>query len=192
MSERQSVENPSSDRRPAYWITLARSVLATVLGLALILQPDKARPMLVNFIGVFWLAAGIMSLRWGANGERARRLTVVVGVVGIVAGLMILGRFLLIQIVGEASMVLLLGGVIVLTGLVHVFDGFRTGSGRQRSWTSTLLGAFEIVLGLAVLVWRDDFGPVFYAIVTIWAFLAAFVLLREALRQRSRSVVRIS
>ena len=109
MSERQSVENPSSDRRPAYWITLARSVLATVLGLALILQPDKARPMLVNFIGVFWLAAGIMSLRWGANGERARRLSVVVGVVGIVAGLLILGRFLLIQFVGEAPMVLLLG-----------------------------------------------------------------------------------
>ena len=190
MSERQSVETPSSDRRTAYWITLARSVLATALGLALILQPDKARPMLVNFIGVFWLAAGIMSLRWGANGERARRLSVVVGVVGIVAGLMILGRFLLIQIVGEAPMVLLLGGVIVLTGLVHVFEGFRTGSGRQRSWVSTLLGALEIVLGLAVLVWRDDFGPVFYAIVTIWAFLAALVLLREALRQRARANVK--
>jgi len=150
------VEAKHPERRAAFWITLARSAMALALGLALLLQPDKARPMLVNFIGVFWLAAGIMSLRWGANGERARRLTVVVGVVGIVAGLMILGRFLLIQIVGEASMVLLLGGVIVLTGLVHVFDGFRTGSGRQRSWTSTLLGAFEIVLGLAVLVWRDD------------------------------------
>jgi multidrug transporter EmrE-like cation transporter len=47
------------------------------------------------------------------------------------------------------------------------------------------LGAFEIVLGTVVLAWRDDSGPVFYAVVTIWAFMAALVLLRQALRQRS-------
>ena len=48
-------------------------MLATALGLALILQPDKARPMLINFMGVFWLAAGIVSLRWGhpASGRGA-------------------------------------------------------------------------------------------------------------------------
>ena len=187
MSEHQPIEAKHPERRAAFWITLARSVLALALGLALILHPDKTRPMLVNFIGVFWLAGGIMSLRWGSSGERARRTSIVVGIVGIVAGALILGRFLMIQVVGEASMVLLLGTVVVLTGLVHVFEGFQTGPGhqRQRSWTSTLLGAFEIVLGLVVLMWRDDFGPIFYALVIIWAFMAALVLLRQALRQRS-------
>ena len=62
------VEAKHPERRAAFWITLARSVLAVALGLALILQPDKARPILVNFMGVFWLAAGIMNLRWGAVG----------------------------------------------------------------------------------------------------------------------------
>ncbi len=188
MSERQPVEAKHPERRAAFWVTLARSVLALALGLALILQPDKTRPFVVNFVGVFWLAAGIMSLRWGASGERARGMSVVVGIVGIVAGVLILGRFLLAQLVGEAPIVLLLGIIVVLTGLVHVFEGFRTGADRQRqrSWTSTLLGAFEIVLGLVVLTWRDEFGPVFYAVVTVWAFMAALVLLREALRQRSQ------
>ena len=51
-------------RNAAFWITLARSVLAVALGLALILQPEKTRPMLVNFMGMFWLMAGVMSLRW--------------------------------------------------------------------------------------------------------------------------------
>ncbi len=187
MSERQPVEAKHPERRAAFWITLARSVLALALGLALILQPDKTRPFVINFVGVFWLAGGIMSLRWGASGERARRASVVVGIVGSVGGVLILGRFLLAQLVGEAPIVLLLGGVVVLTGLVHVFEGFRTGPDlqRQRSWTSTLLGAFEIVLGLVVLLWRDEFGPVFYAVVTLWAFLAALVLLRAALRQRA-------
>ena len=189
MSEQHSVEAKHPERRAAFWITLARSVLALALGLALILHPDKTRPILVNFIGVFWLAAGIMSLRWGTSGERAQRTSVVVGIVGIVAGMLILGRYLLSQLVGEAPIVLLLGGVVVLTGLVHVFEGFRTGPEhqRQRSWTSTLLGAFEIVLGLIVLLWREEFGPIFYTVVTIWAFMAALVLLRQALRQRSHA-----
>ncbi len=187
MSELQPVEAKHPERRAAFWITLARSVLALALGLALIAHPDKTRPILVNFIGVFWLAGGVMSLRWGASGERARRRSVVVGIVGIVAGVLILGRFLLSQLVGEAPIVLLLGIVVVLTGLVHVFEGFRTGAAqqRQRSWMSTLLGIFEIVLGLVVLLWREDFGPIFYALVTVWAFMAALVLLRQALRQRS-------
>jgi uncharacterized membrane protein HdeD (DUF308 family) len=189
MSEQQPVEAKHPERRAALWITLARSVLALALGLALILQPDKSRPILINFIGMFWLAAGIMSLRWGTSGERAQRVSVIVGIVGIVAGVLVLGRFILAQFVGEAPMVLLIGVVAVLTGLVHVFEGFRTGSNRQRqrSWISMLLGVFEIVLGLVVLAWRDDFGPVFYAVVVIWAFLAAFALLREALRQRARA-----
>ena len=189
MTEPQPIEIKHPERRAAFWITLARSILATALGLALILQPEKTRPFLVNFIGVFWLVAGLMSLRWGASGERARRPSIVAGIVGIVAGVLVLGRFLLIQLVGETPIVLLLGAIVILTGLVHMFEGFRTGPShqRQRSWTSTLLGAFEILLGLVVVVWREDFGPVFYTVATIWAFVGAFVLLREALRKRAEA-----
>ena len=39
-----------------------------------------------------------------------------------------------------------------------------------------------------VLAWRDDFGAFFYTVVMVWAFGAAFVLLREALRQRSQAM----
>ena len=183
------IEIKQPGKRAAFWITLARAVLATALGLALILEPAKTRPFLINFIGVFWLAAGLMNLRWGATGERAQRISVVAGIVGIIAGALVLGRFLMIQLVGETPIALLLGAIVVLTGIVHTFEGFRTGPGhqRQRSWTSTLLGVFEIVLGLVVLVWREDFGPVFYAVVTIWAFVAALVLLREALHKRAEA-----
>jgi uncharacterized membrane protein HdeD (DUF308 family) len=86
MTEPQPVNTQPPTRQTAFWITLARSVLATALGLALILEPEKTRPMLINFMGMFWLMAGLMSLRWGTNGERARRASVVAGMVGITAG----------------------------------------------------------------------------------------------------------
>jgi len=186
MTDNAPLKMPSG-RPMAFWITLARSVLATALGLALILQPEKSRPMLINFMGMFWLMAGIMSLRWGANGERARRASVVAGIVGITAGVLVLGRFFIVDVLGEPVVVVILGILIVLIGLVHVFEGFRTGVDRhrQRSWTSTLLGVFEIGLGVVVLTWRDEFGPGFYLIATLWAFLGALVLLREALQKRA-------
>jgi uncharacterized membrane protein HdeD (DUF308 family) len=189
MSELHSIEAKQPGKRAAFWITLARSMLALALGLALILDPAKTRPILVNFMGVFWFVGGLMSLRWGAAGERAQRTSIAVGIIGIIAGVLVLGRFLLIDVLGETPIALLLGGVVVLTGLVHVFEGIRTGPGRQRqrSWTSTILGAFEIVLGLVVLVWRDDFGPIFYAVASIWAFLGSLVLLREALKKREEA-----
>jgi uncharacterized membrane protein HdeD (DUF308 family) len=189
MSESHSIEAKQPGKRAAFWITLARSVLALALGLALILDPDKTRPILINFMGVFWFVGGLMSLRWGATGERAQRTSIAVGIIGIAAGLLVLGRFLLIDLVGETPIALLLGFIVVLTGLVHVFEGIRTGPShqRQRSWTSTILGAFEIVLGLVVLVWRDDFGPIFYAVATLWAFLGSLMLLREALRKRAEA-----
>ena len=82
------VEAKHPELRAAFWITLARSMLALALGLALIVEPEKSRPFLINFIGVFWFVAGLMSLRWGASGERARRMSVV-GIVGIVAGVLV-------------------------------------------------------------------------------------------------------
>jgi uncharacterized membrane protein HdeD (DUF308 family) len=87
----------------AFWITLARSGLAVSLGLALILQPEKTRPMLVNFMGMFWLMAGLVSLRWSTNGERAQRISVVAGIVGIAAGALVLTRFFISRCAGTAS-----------------------------------------------------------------------------------------
>jgi uncharacterized membrane protein HdeD (DUF308 family) len=186
MQDSSSAESAPSRRRTAFWVTLARSILALTLGAALILHPDKARPVLVNFIGVFWVAGGLMSLRWGATGDRARRPSVIIGVIGVVAGVVVLGRFVLMQFIGESPIVLLLGAVVVLTGLVHIFEGLRTGPThqRQRSLMSSILGLLEVVLGLVILVWRDEFGSLFYAIVVAWAFLGALVLMREAWRQR--------
>ena len=76
----------------AFWITLIRGMLAITLGVALLFWPDKARPILVNFMGMFWLVSGIVSLRWGVHGERARGLSLLAGAAGVLAGVGMLSR----------------------------------------------------------------------------------------------------
>jgi len=50
---------------------LAQSILALAVGVALILPPDKTRPMLVNLIGMFWLIGRLMGLRWLRSSQAA-------------------------------------------------------------------------------------------------------------------------
>jgi uncharacterized membrane protein HdeD (DUF308 family) len=166
-------------------------MLAISLGVALVLQPDKVRPMLVNFMGMFWLISGIISLRWNVHGERARGLSLLAGAAGVLASLGMLSRTFTRGMVGEDVLLSLLGLIIFLTGLMHVFGGFRTGpqetslfsQKRRWSWTAFLLGLFEMVLGLLLVIAPLQRGPVVYFAATVWALLGGFILIGDAVRK---------
>jgi len=169
-----------------FWIPLIRGLLAISLGVALVFQPDKTRPMLANFMGMFWLASGIVSLRWGVHGERARGLPLLAGVVGVLAGMSMLGRGFARSWVTDDILFSLLGLIIFLTGLMHLFGGFRSGDGatQKRSWTSIALGVFEVVLGVMLVVEPMGRSVAFYTAAGVWALVGGVILIGDALRAR--------
>jgi uncharacterized membrane protein HdeD (DUF308 family) len=170
----------------AFWITLFRAMLAITLGVVLVFYPDKTRPMLANFMGMYWLASGIVSLRWGASGERARGLAILAGVVGVVAGLGALGRGYAAGWLGESIVFTLLGLLILLTGLLHMFGGFwqSGGEGRTRTVTSFLLGIFEAILGLLLIAAPTERAPLILVAASSWALLGGALLIGDALYMR--------
>lgn len=182
----------------AFWITLIRGMLAITLGVALLFWPDKARPMLVNFMGMFWLVSGIVSLRWGVHGERARGLSLLAGAAGVLAGVGMLSRRFTQGMVGEDVLLSVVGLIILLTGLMHIVGGFRTGpvethllsQNRKWSWTAFLLGLFEVVLGVILVVAPLERGPVIYFAASVWALIGGVILLGNAARQRRERIDR--
>jgi uncharacterized membrane protein HdeD (DUF308 family) len=189
----------------AFWITLIRGMLAIALGVALLIQPDKARPMLVNFMGMFWLVSGTVSLRWGARSERAKGLSLLAGAAGVLAGLGMLSRRFTTDMVGEDVLLSVVGLIIILTGFMHIFGGFRTGPEETRiydqtrsrvwprtwSWTAFLLGLFEVVLGVIMLVAPMNRGPLIYFAASVWALIGGVILLGDAARQRRERLRRL-
>jgi uncharacterized membrane protein HdeD (DUF308 family) len=162
-----------------------RGVLAVLLGLALIAYPDKLRPVLVNFMGLFLLASGIMGLRWSVHGERPRPLA---GVISALAGALVLVRNLVRSLLPELTIILLLGGSAVLMGIIHLAEGIpNVREGRlERSWFSVLLGVFEVVLGAMVLYTPLDVGPGVYWAATIWSLAGGIWLFSQALVIRAQ------
>jgi uncharacterized membrane protein HdeD (DUF308 family) len=174
-----------------FWVTLVRAVLATLLGLALLIQPDKARPMLVNFMGMFWLASGIMSVRWSATGKPEKRIwPILAGIVGVIAGILALTRNLATGYLSDVLVLNILGAVMFLTGILHVTGGFRIGQEeRHRTWASVLLGVFEMILGaIAFMAQSLELSSAIYVTLIIWALLGGFILFVDAfaLRRRAR------
>jgi uncharacterized membrane protein HdeD (DUF308 family) len=167
-----------------YRISIVRGSLAVMLGILLVLNRGEQLPTLANFMGMYWLASGIVSLRWGLEATGERRIAVVAGVVGILAGTFMLLRRFFAQYVGDSLGVTLIGLVILLTGLLHMVGGYRSRETPERIQTlgSFLLGVFEVVLGLLLIVVPTiERGSALYLTASVWSFLGGAVLISDAL-----------
>jgi uncharacterized membrane protein HdeD (DUF308 family) len=163
------------------WITATRGVMAIVLGLALALQHDRAPAALVNFMGVYWILNGIVSLQWGlaAEGPR-RRLPLAAGAIGTVTGAVVL-----VVDVGTTFLLAILGIVIALTGIAHVLGGFELADRSGRRWRPGVpLGILEIGLGATLILTADRHDSLSTWLASGWALLGGAVLLSDALLMR--------
>ncbi|MCJ7658597.1 MAG: DUF308 domain-containing protein [Anaerolineales bacterium] len=188
-SSKKSVKQ-TNNLQIMFWVTLLRGFMAITLGLALWIQPQKLRPFLITSMGMFWLVSGVMSIRWGLSGKRARGMPLLAGIVGVLAGLAALSRRfeLLDTLVSDVLVITVLGIAILLTGLMHMLGGFRTGeeASREWSWTSFLMGLFEFIMGAMLILEPMRQGTLIYLGVSIWAMIGGVILIGDALRLRSR------
>ena len=166
---------------------MIRGLLAITLGTVILFSPEKSQAMLGNFMGGYWLVAGIIALRWSTDGRRAKGLPLLAGIVGVLAGVAMFGRLIAQNWLSLETLLTILGVVIILTGLIRLFGGFRQGEEVERgwSWSAFLLGAFEIVLGLMMILASPGSGGtlVFWA-ASIWAFIGGALLVADAVRLR--------
>jgi uncharacterized membrane protein HdeD (DUF308 family) len=165
------------------WITVARGVMAIVLGLALALHGDRAPAALVNFMGAYWILNGIITFQWGlaAEGPR-RRLPLAAGAIGTVTGAVVL-----VANVGTTFLLAILGVVIALTGLAHLFGGFELADISGRRWRPGVpLGILEIGLGTTLILTADRHDSLSAWLASAWALVGGAVLVSDAVLMRRR------
>lgn len=165
------------------WITLARGLMAIALGLALALNGDRAPAALVNFMGIYWILNGIITLRFGLAVEGARRqLALAAGGIGIATGAVVL-----VANAGTTFLLAILGIVIALTGIAHLLGGFEIADVSGRRWRPGVpLGILEIGLGATLVLTSEHSGSLSTWLASAWALVGGTVLLFDALAMRGR------
>jgi uncharacterized membrane protein HdeD (DUF308 family) len=173
-----------------FLIALYRGVLAIVLGIVLIFSPSKSESLLFNVMGFFWLSSGFALIRRpDTKRVMGNRMSWVAGLVGIFTGLLVVTRNITRQWVPEFAVFELLGAVILFTGVLHTLGEFRLGGviKRRHETLNFLLGLFEVVLGLVLILSPLEHGPITYWMATIWALAFGTLVIGDALAQRAQA-----
>ena len=74
---------------------------------------------------------------------------------------------------------------MMLTGLIHLWSEWRVGGAASQSHRvlHALLGVFELILGLTLVISPLDRSRFTYMVVTIWALLFGILAIIEAIAQ---------
>lgn len=167
-----------------WWLNLVRGIIALVVGLLIFGWPDVGGRLFVNFIAVFWLLSGLLSLQWGVSTHQKKGLWLVAGLVGTSIGLVILLRFFYQPYIDPFLAVRILGALAIFVGLINLLGGFRTPDmTHEESVGRLLLGLFEVGLGLFLII-QAELGPFSKLLAGSWALLGGLMLILQAFQMR--------
>src|SRR5215212_12071683 len=161
-----------------WWLVLLEGIFAAIFGLLLLIAPGATLIFLVQVLGFYLLIGGIFRVvsmfidtsLWGWK--------LVGGIIGILAGIVVLQHPLWSAMVVPAWIVFLIGFLAIVQGMLGVVLAFQGGG-----WGAGILGVLGFIFGL-ILVANPFIGVValpfvlggFMLVGGIGAVVAAFRL----------------
>lgn len=141
-----------------WWLALLRGIALLIIGVLMLTATGITLFMLLTFLGVYWLIGGIFDLvemfldrtQWG--------WTLFTGVIGILAGLVIVRHPLWAQIMVPTTLAWVLGAFGIAIGMVTLL---RAASGA--GWGGAIIGVVSLLLGAILLL-----NPRFSAFVLVY------------------------
>ena len=130
-----------------WWIFLLQGIVGIALGFLLITEPGATTIALVTFLGFYWLIMGIFAfVRVFVDQSAPWVWSLLVGIVGVLAGLSVIKHPLLAAIGVPTALVVLVAVQGLVMGGLEIVGAFR-GAGAG----SFILGAIYAAISLLLL-----------------------------------------
>jgi uncharacterized membrane protein HdeD (DUF308 family) len=126
---------------------LLQGLAGILLGAMLLAEPGATLVALTTFLGFYWLITGVLALvRIFTDHATPWIWSLVVGVVGIAAGILVLRHPLLAALTAPTVLVIILGAQGLVMGVFDIIGSFK-GAGIG----SFILGAINVLIGLVLI-----------------------------------------
>ncbi len=130
-----------------WWLFLLEGIAAVLFGVLLLTAPGATLVALTVVLGFYWLAMGILELvRVFVDRSVPWIWSLLIGVLGIVAGILVLNHPLFAAVVLPATLVVYLGILGLVVGAIGIIGAF-TGGGVG----SFIFGGINVLIGLLLL-----------------------------------------
>jgi uncharacterized membrane protein HdeD (DUF308 family) len=149
-----------------WWLVLLEGIAAVIIGIVLLAAPGITLFALVQITGFFWLIGGIFRIVSIFVDSSSWVWKLLGGIIGILAGLVVLQHPLWSTLLLPAVYVIILGIQGIILGGASLVMAFRGGG-----WGTGVLGVLSIVLGVVLLL-----NPLFIGIAVLPFVLGAFAL----------------
>jgi uncharacterized membrane protein HdeD (DUF308 family) len=137
----------ASDRMGTpWWVALIAGIALTITGLLLLSAPASTLVVIIQFLGIYWLIDGIVRLVSIFIDRSGWGWKLLIGILGIFAGIVIIQHPLWSAILLPATLVIYLGVMGLVIGIAEVVMAFR-GAG----WGTGILGVVSVLFGLLLL-----------------------------------------
>lgn len=132
-------------RAIAWWVMLIQGICAVVIGFLLLTDTAATLLSLVILLGIYWFVLGVIDIVRAFSGVQWG-WWLFSGVVGILAGLVLIRHPLWSAAIGTSILVWVVGILGVVYGVISLFRIF-TGGG----WGAAIVGVLSILFGLVLL-----------------------------------------
>lgn len=134
-------------QRKIWWLLWLQGMAGIVLGLMLVTAPGVTTVTLASFLGFYWLVVGILALvRVFVDRSVPWIWSLLTGIVGILAGIFVVGHPLLAALAVPTAIVIVLGALGLIMGAIEIAGGFVGGG-----IGSFILGVTHALVGLLLL-----------------------------------------
>jgi uncharacterized membrane protein HdeD (DUF308 family) len=168
-------------RQNPWWLLLLGGILNIIVGILLLTNPGKTTLALVWVLGLYWLIQGIFFISGMFLDHSAWGWKLFSGILGIIAGILVMRHPIASTLVIPQIAVLLLGIQGLISGAVMLVMAFKGGG-----WGMGILGVISIIFGIILILAFGELGTalVFIWVVGIFALVGGIVQIFQAFRQR--------
>ncbi|MBL0715979.1 MAG: DUF308 domain-containing protein [Desulfosarcina sp.] len=135
-------------------LIVVRGIALLLAGLILLFFSQGTLTVLIIIMGVYWLIDGIVTTFNSIKGRKvyaAWGWGIFTGVLGIIAGLVVLSQPVLSAILTTSFLVWFLGIAAIIYGISGLVTGIRLRKETKGEWTMILGGLFSIVFGIILI-----------------------------------------
>ena len=138
---------PHEQHGGTWWLFLLEGIAAIVFGVLLLTAPGATLVALAMVLGLYFLAMGVLELvRMFVDRSVPWFWSLLVGVIGVAAGILVLNHPLFAALALPATLVIYLGILALVFGVFGIISAFSGGG-----IGSFVLGGINILIGLLLL-----------------------------------------